>query len=339
MANYVNIDNSVYVRVNGSHITGSVELADGATIFAINNLDANKSVIVNNQDITSNTQFTITGTDITITAGNTATTGFSGANILYRASALKTGFATVGNKKVLVHADALYNTDGTEKEVPSQADIDAIELEIDGLTDDVADLNTGKLNANKSAVSAVGGLVTPTTTPTSTELVGVGTSNEQERITLGNGLTLENNVLSASGGGTQEGISYNIPVSELTALFQTNNDDIVNIYLLLRHVSGNVSVGAWTSSSVSDDTHGIKKVIVGDYAIYYLSPSGSYSLVIGYNSGSLFPANSFKFYTYNESSGAISQISNKAQTSSSAYYLCVSNNSDCLIVGIRKITT
>lgn len=83
-----------------------------------------------------------------------------------------------------------------------QANLERIDLEVEGLTDDVADLNTGKLNATKSAISSVGGLVVPTATPTSEELVGIDTDGSQERVTIGNNLTLVDGVLSATGGST-----------------------------------------------------------------------------------------------------------------------------------------
>lgn len=82
-----------------------------------------------------------------------------------------------------------------------QANLERIDLEVEGLVDDVADLNTGKLDASKSAVSTVGGLVTPMSTPTSDELVGIDTTGAQSRVTIGSGLTLVNGELSAQGGG------------------------------------------------------------------------------------------------------------------------------------------
>lgn len=48
----------------------------------------------------------------------------------------------------------------------------------------------------------------PVNTPSDTQLVGVNNANAQEMITLGEGLTLENNILSASGGGGGGGGKY-----------------------------------------------------------------------------------------------------------------------------------
>lgn len=79
--------------------------------------------------------------------------------------------------------------------------LDAAELEIDGLTDDVSDLNTNKLNASKSAVATVGGLVIPNAAPTAHKLVGIDTTNAQELIGIGTNLSIENGVLNATGGG------------------------------------------------------------------------------------------------------------------------------------------
>lgn len=83
-----------------------------------------------------------------------------------------------------------------------QANLERIDLEVEGLVDDVADLNTSKLDASKSALSAIGGLVVPMSTPTSDELVGIDTTGAQARVTIGSGLTLVNGELSATGGGT-----------------------------------------------------------------------------------------------------------------------------------------
>lgn len=86
-----------------------------------------------------------------------------------------------------------------------QDNLERIDLEVEGLVDDVADLNSGKLNASKNAVANVGGLVTPTAVLSSNELVGIGTNGEQIRVQLGDGLTLEGSTspytLKASGGG------------------------------------------------------------------------------------------------------------------------------------------
>lgn len=58
----------------------------------------------------------------------------------------------------------------------------------------VATLST-KLGASKSAISTVGGLVTPNTTPTSQELVGINTLNSQTRVTIGEGLEISSQKL------------------------------------------------------------------------------------------------------------------------------------------------
>lgn len=86
-----------------------------------------------------------------------------------------------------------------------QANLERIDLEVEGLIDDVSDLNEGKLDASKAAVSSVGGLVIPAATPTSDELVGIGTAHTQTRVSIGSGLTLHDNILSATGGpGTSD---------------------------------------------------------------------------------------------------------------------------------------
>lgn len=65
-----------------------------------------------------------------------------------------------------------------------QANLERIDLELEGAIDDIGDLNSGKLDASKSAVSTVGGLVTPTTAPTAVEIVGIDTNGAQVRIVI-----------------------------------------------------------------------------------------------------------------------------------------------------------
>lgn len=48
-----------------------------------------------------------------------------------------------------------------------------------------------KLDATKAAVANVGGLVVPSSAPSDTSLVAVGTGNDQEQVYIGAGLTLE----------------------------------------------------------------------------------------------------------------------------------------------------
>lgn len=92
-----------------------------------------------------------------------------------------------------------------------QENLERIDLELEGCIDDIADLNSNKLDATKNAVQTVGGLVIPSTSPVSTELVGVGIDNAQKRITLGAGLTLSEDVLSVTGGTKlyRHAISFN----------------------------------------------------------------------------------------------------------------------------------
>lgn len=70
---------------------------------------------------------------------------------------------------------------------------------------DVLDTISGKLNATKSAVATVGGLVIPSATPTEDLLVGIDTTNGQQNITIGSGLTLVNGELSATGASSTWG--------------------------------------------------------------------------------------------------------------------------------------
>lgn len=76
-----------------------------------------------------------------------------------------------------------------------------------------ADLDGDTLNKIEKS------LQTPTTTPTATELVGIGTDKSQKRIDVGDGLEIENNVLKATGGG-----GSGIPVLTIEAS-QVDPDD------------------------------------------------------------------------------------------------------------------
>lgn len=109
-----------------------------------------------------------------------------------------------GQTKILIELDE------TNLEIVAPSE-DSLKLITSGAVfDALADYATkeelnGKLNASKSAVASVGGLVTPTAVLASNELVGVGVNGEQVRIQLGEGLTLEGSTspytLKASGGG------------------------------------------------------------------------------------------------------------------------------------------
>lgn len=92
------------------------------------------------------------------------------------------------------------------------------ERQVAELGHDVAQLETTKLNATKSAVASVGGLVTPSVQLASNELTGVGTNGEQIRIQLGEGITLEGTTspytLKASGGSKLYVHSIHITASD-----------------------------------------------------------------------------------------------------------------------------
>jgi hypothetical protein len=62
-------------------------------------------------------------------------------------------------------------------------------------------------------------LKTPMSAPATTKLVAVDTTNSQEMITIGENLTLENGILSATGGGSGGTMDYN----DLTNKPQINN--------------------------------------------------------------------------------------------------------------------
>ena len=95
--------------------------------------------------------------------------------------------------------DILYST-GAEMTLPIRAE--------DGIVVDVTESgdyivvhleDTFLNNINKAAKA----LVTPVTTPTEFELVGISTANSQQRVRLGEGLSYEAGELKVTGGGTK----------------------------------------------------------------------------------------------------------------------------------------
>lgn len=78
------------------------------------------------------------------------------------------------------------------------------------------DLSSSKLNATKSAVSAVGGLVVPSVAPTETVLVGVETDREQSQVYIGDTLNF--------GGDTSP---YTMDV---VGIKETRNQDVIKLW-------------------------------------------------------------------------------------------------------------
>ena len=74
----------------------------------------------------------------------------------------------------------------------------------------------GKLNATKSDVAAVGGLVSPTDVLSSNELVGVGVNGEQVRVQLGEGLTLEGSAspFTLKASSVSIGAGFNLTIKD-----------------------------------------------------------------------------------------------------------------------------
>ena len=74
-----------------------------------------------------------------------------------------------------------------------------------------------KLDASKTAVANVGGLVIPSAAPASHVLVGIDTTNGQEIINIGSGLTLENGALKTTGGGGTQLYKHLIKIPKQTS--------------------------------------------------------------------------------------------------------------------------
>ena len=71
----------------------------------------------------------------------------------------------------------------------------------------------------------------PQTAPTSQVIPSITTSNHQQNLTVGNGLTIENGVLKATGGSGGQSIE-DLPVIELTSEITTITDETVKAKIL-----------------------------------------------------------------------------------------------------------
>ena len=109
------------------------------------------------------------------------------------------------NDKIIIELDQTFiNT------LATQTDIEQLESEIEALQNKqnkivsseeiIIDNETNELMLNNTLSNKINkSLVTPTTTPISTELVGIDTSNSQARIKIGDGLNVENDTLNIKG--------------------------------------------------------------------------------------------------------------------------------------------
>ena len=92
----------------------------------------------------------------------------------------------------------------TEYEVKIDIEDYATLEQLNALTDRVEVVEENLTQITPDVVRA---LKTPMSAPATTKLVAVDTTNSQEMITIGNNLTLENGILSATGGGGSGGTS------------------------------------------------------------------------------------------------------------------------------------
>lgn len=83
-------------------------------------------------------------------------------------------------------------------------------------TADLTKLKVGGTIYNIPSGSSSGGLTFPTTPPTSQLIPSITTSNKQQNLAVGDGLTIENGVLKATGGG---GSGSDVSVFDLTPYF------------------------------------------------------------------------------------------------------------------------
>lgn len=137
--------------------------------------------------------------DNTLVSNTYSSTSIYGMNGVAVASAISNINFPVSSVNTKTGAVVLSASDILATNTQSvQANLERIDTEVEEVIDDLE----GKLDASKSAVATVGGLVVPTASRTEDVLVGVSTDNDQMNITIGDGLTLVNNELSATGGAT-----------------------------------------------------------------------------------------------------------------------------------------
>lgn len=111
---------------------------------------------------------------------------------------------------ITISGNVISATAGEDRGV-SDVIVDGESVVEDGVAN--IDLST-KLDATKSAVASVGGLVVPTVAPANTRLVAVDTTNAQAQITIGSGLSLSGTTspytLSATGTNYTAGFGIDI---------------------------------------------------------------------------------------------------------------------------------
>lgn len=83
----------------------------------------------------------------------------------------------------------------------------------------------------------INALQKPTTAPTNEEIVGIGTDGEQTRIAIGNGLTLDNGILSANGGAN----NY-INVKDHGVIGDGVTDDTLAIQQIFNNATANTTI-------------------------------------------------------------------------------------------------
>ena len=86
-------------------------------------------------------------------------------------------------------------------------------------------------------------LTKPITVPSATQIVAVDTTNSQKMLTIGDGLSIENDTLKANGGKLYQ---HNIVIKGnycLTAIIITKNSDIFNENSLINYLNENYGNG------------------------------------------------------------------------------------------------
>ena len=145
-------------------------------------------------------------------------------------------------------------------------------------------------------------LVTPMSAPTSTELVGINSNNAQIGIAIGEGLTLLNNTLSASGGGgTSDGLSVKMLefnnadalVNKLVEITNTNPTGLLKLSIKSQSAkTAQFSGFTMSTSGVSAFTSSSRTQMFGDYWLDFL-PSRKDS------SNNFVFTNANQYYDYN----------------------------------------
>lgn len=157
--------------------------------------------------------------------------------------------AITGINNRLDNLDLTYATDEDVQNLQSQINTKANQSDLNSTNSRVGTLESTVTQLSPQVAKA---LKTPMSAPSSTELVAVDTSNGQAMISIGDGLTIENDTLKLSGGQQQQINIDNISITK-------NSDDQIQAVKLK---DATVKVD---STIIYDNFNGVTKLSTQDY--------------------------------------------------------------------------